>query len=105
VGGLAISAAVTWVMCATTGNYYDFCKFWFPPSPHAGPRKRGNQDPPWTQQPPWNKKFNPGRGSGGDCLPCGPGSPIWNHADGTRHNIEWDQDPDTCDCFPKRTHC
>jgi RHS repeat-associated protein len=88
---------------------YNVFKHWnddvLRPDPFMGPgpglRKRGNQDPPWKSN---YKKHNPGRGPGGDCLPCDPPSPTWNHTDGTVHRIIFDQLPN-CECRPNRTHC
>lgn len=43
--GLGISAATIALICSTTGHYYDFCKFWFPPDkpqcePQAASRRQ-----------------------------------------------------------------
>jgi len=48
-GGLVISAATIALICATTGDYYDFCKFWFP---KKKPEPNKCEDTPKPQQPP-----------------------------------------------------
>ena len=53
--------------------------------------------------------INPGRDSAGNCNPC-PSDQIWKapgDAHGSTcgehyHGIQWNQDPGTCECFPKR---
>jgi RHS repeat-associated protein len=51
---------------------------------------------------------NPGKDACGKCNPCPPNSPVWEHthADGTvnRHQIVYNQNPNTCECKPTRIH-
>ena len=51
---------------------------------------------------------NPGKDSCGKCKPCPPDSPVWEHThqDGVtnKHQIIYEQNPDTCVCYPKRIH-
>jgi hypothetical protein len=73
-----------------------------PPVP-SYQESRGHSDPVGNYVP-----VNPGRSASGQCNPCPPDSPVWEHehCDGTtnRHQIIWNQDPNTCMCFPKRIH-
>lgn len=67
-------------------------------------RTRGKTDPVQGQVP-----VNPGRDCNGKCNPC-PQNEYWEaegDAHGStggrhRHGIEWNQDPATCMCYPKR---
>ncbi|MGH8488494.1 MAG: RHS repeat-associated core domain-containing protein, partial [Gammaproteobacteria bacterium] len=67
-------------------------------------RSRGKSDPVSGLQP-----VNPGRDCDGKCKPCPPPE-IWEasgNAHGSTggshyHGIVWDQNQDTCECFPKR---
>jgi len=73
-----------------------------PPLPQPEPRKRGKKDP--IRKEP----FNPGRCENGKCNPC-PEKECWEVEEpghgGERHEhcIEWNQNPDTCMCYPTRT--
>lgn len=106
-GGLAISAATVWAICAATGNYYDFCKFWFPPPDTCGgPKPMSGPPQPF---PGWRPPFGPA--PGGKCPPCiGPEEPPRIHTGHTHwpcpgthvHYSVWEQDPKKCACFYKR---
>ena len=51
---------------------------------------------------------NPGRDCDGKCKPCPPGKrwfvskPGHGHENGYWHTIDYNQNPDTCECFPDR---
>ena len=64
---------------------------------------RGHNDPITGLAP-----VDPGRDCDKKCKPCPPDSIVWDHThlDGTRngHQIVWNQDPNTCVCYPKRIH-
>jgi RHS repeat-associated protein len=66
---------------------------------------RGHTDPAWTGN---YLPVNPGRDECGNCRSCPPDSPVWTHThqDGTvnSHQIVYDQNKQTCECFPKRIH-
>ena len=63
---------------------------------------RANQDPVQA------KPFNPGRDCEGKCLPCPPNQmwpinePGHGHSNGYWHSIAWNQNPQTCMCYPDR---
>jgi uncharacterized protein RhaS with RHS repeats len=64
---------------------------------------RGNSDP-YTLP-----TVNPGRDCNtGKCNPCPSNSPVWEHThkDGSvnKHQIVYDQNPNTCECKPRRIH-
>ncbi|MBL8013322.1 MAG: hypothetical protein JNN05_05690 [Candidatus Omnitrophica bacterium] len=65
-------------------------------------RGRGQQDPVGGKKP-----VNPGRDSEGNCNAC-PENEYWNvnspghGCEEHWHGIEWNQDPSTCICFPRR---
>ena len=74
--------------------------------PDSNPMEtRGNADPTWTGN---YVPVNPGRDGCGNCRPCPPDSPVWTHThlDGTTnsHQIIYEQNQETCECFPKRIH-
>jgi hypothetical protein len=61
---------------------------------------RGHSDPISGLKP-----SNPGRDANGNCLPCPPKTDPWPSAGGGHggwHWIEWNQNPQTCECYPKR---
>jgi RHS repeat-associated protein len=66
---------------------------------------RGKSDPISGLKP-----TNPGRDASGRCNPCPPNPDPWQapsdahgSTSGTHwHWIEWNQNPDTCECYPKR---
>ena len=66
---------------------------------------RGKSDPVTVMKP-----VNPGRDASGNCNPCPGSPPAWDvpggghgSTSGTHwHWIEWNQDPATCTCYPKR---
>lgn len=67
-------------------------------------RKRGQQDPNWATG---NDPVDPGRDCDGNCFPCPPErefsqfDPKKGHH---RHAIVWNQNPETCICYPDRVH-
>ena len=63
-------------------------------------RKRGRQDPVWGEQP-----FNPGKSCENCCNPCNKEMKCWqatHKGNAQWHWIEWEQNPSTCMCYPKR---
>jgi RHS repeat-associated protein len=66
--------------------------------------KRKKTDPPWVDD---YKQHNPGKDPNGRCKPCKENSPVWtnpNQDDCRGHQIVYNQDPVTCECYPDRTH-
>jgi len=74
-------------------------------SSDSGSRARGKSDPVSGLKPK-----NPGRDCNGKCKPCpdpikweAPGDAHGSDGAGTHwHGIVWNQDPNTCMCYPKR---
>jgi RHS repeat-associated protein len=68
-------------------------------------RQRGKSDPVTDAKP-----FNPGRDCNGKCNSCPPNGPTWEYpgnqhgstSGNHHHSIIWDQNPETCECFPRR---
>ncbi|MEN8265222.1 MAG: RHS repeat-associated core domain-containing protein, partial [Nitrospirota bacterium] len=67
-----------------------------------GERKKGETEPYSLPI------VNPGRDCDGNCKPCPPDSSVWEHThqDGVtnKHQIIYNQDPETCVCYPFRIH-
>ena len=70
---------------------------------------RGNNDP-FPTPPPFDPGREPCKLGRGPCKPCPPPTPVWTQ-DGNAHGatvgwhyhwIEWNQNPVTCICYPKR---
>jgi uncharacterized protein RhaS with RHS repeats len=98
--------AVYWFMGGSAAAvWWGFNNPWAPNGAWgAESRARGRSDPVSGVQP-----VNPGRDCDGNCNPCPPDE-IWEapgNAHGSTggthyHGIIWNQNPDTCECFPKR---
>ncbi len=100
---IAVVACASSPACAIISAYL-FCRIMGACSvpTDGGGRERGNSDPVV------HKPFNPGRDCDGNCIPC-PTDDKWavnkpghGHPNGYWHVVSWNQDPDSCMCFPDR---
>jgi RHS repeat-associated protein len=98
------TAAEGWVIRVIVTAYVIYESAKIAKGIHVPSEVRGNSDPV-TYVP-----FNPGRDAAGNCVPCPPDSAPWQGS-GNQHGsttgfhwhwITWNQNPQTCMCYPDR---